>query len=873
MRLRDYRGVADCEVRFADGGVTIIEGDNEVGKTSIPEALSLILRFQDSSKHRDVASVQPVGRDAGAEVEAEFTTGPYRLVYCKRWHRRPQTMLTVERPRHEQLTGREAHERVRELLEESLDTALWQALQIEQGAELALPDFDVPSLGQALDLAAADETAGEREDDLWARICAEREKYWTRTGQPKANRREAERDLGEARDAVAALERNLADIEADTAEVERRLADRSRLSRVRDAAAAEEQELGDRRQELQRLQEQVARLEPEHRAAVNKRDRTGADMEGRDELIRKLAAAEKGVQELRDAAERSAPVLAAAGVRAAEADDAYRSAAEALDEARAAQQRANEDSGHHRRIGEVADLRKRHARVIEAQQALAEAEVCLESARVDDELLERIEAANLDVVGAEAAARTAAATVVVTALTDIEMTVSGEPVELAAGARHESSVSRDARVTLPGVAQLDVTAGGGSRDRSAELDETRARLAALWTESGVASVADARRAAERRKDAERSRTEATATIGRDLQDLTLDVLVQKIAGLAGRIEEYAAQRPSEPALPADFEEAKQLASSAGRLVAERVEAHGRCKTAYEQAREALTQAEKDEAVLAERIRNAAGARGEAQAALAAARHGYSDTGLRAALMSAQQAVEDAADALAQAQAAVAAADPDSLKLLLENAGAATKRAETELDDNENSLRTLRARLELQGEAGLHERLDEARSRCERLEREHERTEARAQAAQLLHETFERRRAESRRRYLAPFKQRIEQFGRIVFGPTFEVELDDDLRPARRVLEGDVLDVEQLSAGAREQLGVLARLACAAIVSPDGGGAPVVIDDALGWSDPERLARMGAAIAAAGRECQVIVLTCTPGRYSHVGNATVVTLPN
>ena len=597
MRLRDYRGVADCEVRFADGGVTIIEGDNEVGKTSIPEALSLILRFQDSSKHRDVASVQPVGRDAGAEVEAEFTTGPYRLVY-KRWHRRPQTMLTVERPRHEQLTGREAHERVRELLEESLDTALWQALQIEQGAELALPDFDVPSLGQALDLAAAGETAGEREDDLWARICAEREKYWTRTGQPKANRREAERDLGQARDAVAALERNLADIEADTAEVERRLADRSRLSRVRDAAAAEEQELGDRRQELQRLQEQVARLEPEHRAAVNKRDRTGADMEGRDELIRKLAAAEKGVQELRDAAERSAPVLAAAGVRAAEADDAYRSAAEALDEARAAQQRANEDSGHHRRIGEVADLRKRHARVIEAQQALAEAEVCLESARVDDELLERIEAANLDVVGAEAAARTAAATVVVTALTDIEMTVSGEPVELAAGARHESSVSRDARVTLPGVAQLDVTAGGGSRDRSAELDETRARLAALWTESGVASVADARRAAERRKDAERSRTEATATIGRDLQDLTLDVLVQKIAGLAGRIEEYAAQRPSEPALPADFEEAKQLASSAGRLVAERVEAHGRCKTAYEQAREALTQAEKDEAVLA-----------------------------------------------------------------------------------------------------------------------------------------------------------------------------------------------------------------------------------------------------------------------------------
>ena len=65
---------------------------------------------------------------------------------------------------------------------------------------------------------------------------------------------------------------------------------------------------------------------------------------------------------------------------------------------------------------------------------------------------------------------------------------------------------------------------------------------------------------------------------------------------------------------------------------------------------------------------------------------------------------------------------------------------------------------------------------------------------------------------------------------------------------------------------------AATVSPDGGGAPVIIDDALGWSDPDRLERMGAAIAAAGGQCQVIILTCTPGRYAHIGNATTIRLP-
>jgi len=86
-----------------------------------------------------------------------------------------------------------------------------------------------------------------------------------------------------------------------------------------------------------------------------------------------------------------------------------------------------------------------------------------------------------------------------------------------------------------------------------------------------------------------------------------------------------------------------------------------------------------------------------------------------------------------------------------------------------------------------------------------------------------------------------------------------------------LDFDQLSDGAQEQLGLIGRLACATIVSADGG-APVVFDDALGWTDPTRLDRMGAAIRSAGQSCQIIVLTCTPGRYGNVGTARVVQLP-
>ena len=49
------------------------------------------------------------------------------------------------------------------------------------------------------------------------------------------------------------------------------------------------------------------------------------------------------------------------------------------------------------------------------------------------------------------------------------------------------------------------------------------------------------------------------------------------------------------------------------------------------------------------------------------------------------------------------------------------------------------------------------------------------------------------------------------------------------------------------------------------------DDALGFSDPERLARMGAVFDTVGADGQVIVLTCAADRYSGVSTAHTVEL--
>ena len=82
-------------------------------------------------------------------------------------------------------------------------------------------------------------------------------------------------------------------------------------------------------------------------------------------------------------------------------------------QAEGAQRRAADDRDFLRQQIEVAQLSERLARVTDAVRRRNEAEAVLESSRVDDALVARIEAAGIEVAKAEAAAATGAATITV----------------------------------------------------------------------------------------------------------------------------------------------------------------------------------------------------------------------------------------------------------------------------------------------------------------------------------------------------------------------------------------------------------------------------------------------------------------------------
>ena len=291
IRLRDYRGTVDREIEFAPAGVTVVEGPNEIGKSCIAEALDLLLDELDSSGKRGVLAAKPVDRDAGPEVEAEFETGQYRLRFRKRFVRKPLTELEILTPKHENLTGREAHERVRAILNETLDDGLWRALRIQQGDELVQPVLaGATSLSAALDRAAGAVPAAREELALYDRVHEEYQQYWTETGRSKMDRGGLEKSAHQAAADVVEIENELRALEHD---VERSAAIDVELKSLGPKLVEQEAMVARRVAEVARLDQialRVQALNAESGTAAAKADKASRAVSDRQEMVAKVAA-------------------------------------------------------------------------------------------------------------------------------------------------------------------------------------------------------------------------------------------------------------------------------------------------------------------------------------------------------------------------------------------------------------------------------------------------------------------------------------------------------------------------------------------------------------------------------------------------------
>ena len=805
LRLTNFRGVADREIGFPEHGVVVVCGPNEVGKSSMLEALDLLVRYKDRSTHRDVKAVKPAHSDAGAEVEAEISTGAYRFVYRKRFHNKPLTELTVVEPRREQLTGDEAHERVEAILAETVDTTLWDAQRVLQAAATdAVTLSGCDALSRALDAAAGEtETPSGADSLLVDRIEAEYQRYFTATGRPA-------KEWKAAVEALSAAEAEVRRCSATVAELDERVCRHESLTAV----------LRDLDERLAPAAERLAAA-TQAQAAVSEL----ADQLGQARLEATAASATAANSALANDRRRE---LIADAERRSETLAVVRAELTAAEEAEAGVRQTAERAATERAAAEASLEAKRLQHIDAAESNVARLSAQLAEIAVTEQLLSDIEQSAALVARLEAQLQADAGTVEFTAPAELAITVDGEPRTLAAGQDWSQPATAAVVVDVPGILSVRIKPGASAVKLRADLDAAQLLLTEALAQGAVADL-DAARAADRQR----------RTLTAEVDKLNAGLELLRGGGV-----------------PAE-------------LSAHRADAEARMKAASEAAA-LLTEKSTQTTILRERLQTAETGMADVQDTLTALRAAVGDDVVAAQATTDAEKLRVAQEKVSALAARYDAAEPDAAARELAAAAEGATELTREHDAATKELHTVTVELAVMGSEGRQGRLDEAESRLEHARNDHARLAERAAAAAMLRETVMRHRDNTRRRYVAPYRGELERLGRAVFGDSFSVDVDAELTIRTRTLDGCTVPYESLSGGAREQLGILARLAGAALVAKEDT-VPVVIDDALGFSDPDRLAKMGAVFDAVGDRGQVIVLTCQPTRYQGIAGAEVIDL--
>ena len=875
ITLRNFRGVDERTVEFPASGVTVVAGRNEVGKSSLAEALDLLFDQYDSSKKKSVLAVKPVHRDEGAEIEVDVEAAPYRFTYFKRFHKKPETRLTVTQPRAESASGREAHDRVQAILEQTVDLALWRALRIEQGRALGLPAIaDNASLSKALDAAAGSARADDDALTLFDRAREEFDRWFTGTGREKKELADVSAAVdaldGERVGLQQALRRLEADadrsraLEAEIAERARQLADDERRA-VAAAAAL---------RELERLQAQAKQADAEHEAARAHADAAARDVAARAALVEALGARRAALEQARAAAAAADP----SATRASETlrrEEARMEAARRADAAAARALAQRERDLEFRRAElDHAQLGERLARIVAAEERARTAEEVCATSRVDDAALADLREAQRAADEARIRAEAGSPMVRVEAQRDVVVRGGGDQATVPAGTTAERAALDDLVVEAPGAVRVTVRPAGDAAALRAALQAAGDRLETLLSRFAVESVADAQTVHAARQEAERALARREEVVRENLRDLTRDDIEGKLRRLGLRVDAYPAQRETVPGaedVPASFDAAQAALDEARRSRQTAATVLEDARRAYEEARAGTERLRLEAQTMRARVEHAENDVAQAQAALDRAREQQDDERLETRNEALAQARAEAEAAARAAREKLDAARPEDVRLASEGAAAAERSTREALRAAREERAEVRARLQQAGQEGLAERLDAVESARHHARRRRDATQRRAAAARLLFETLSAQRDVARRTYVAPLRERVLRLGRLVFGATFDVEIDESLGVTQRTLDGRTVPFEDLSGGAREQLDLILRAAAAMVVSASGG-VPLILDDALGYSDPERLAALGAVLTLAGEQGQVIVLTCVPDRYRHVAGAHVVRIP-
>lgn len=837
VELNNVRGVDHLEVKdLPETGVVVIGGPNEAGKSTLVESIDFVLTQKHTANSKAVRALQPAGRDVGPEVTLEATVGPYHFRIHKRWVKKRTSELHVFSPRPGQWTGAEADGELERILSEHMDRALVDALFVRQNdSHEGIAAVGIPSLTAALEEQTGANAVAE-DSELLTRIEAEYKEYFTaKTDKPAGDYKAAIATLSEAEEEHAKAESALRELdgvveryeaaELKKAEAEAALPEAVEECERRDselvAARAAQEKVTAQEAAVTRAAEAVTRAEEESA----RRKAVIAEHSAAVEAAERAATA---VSEARERAEEESAARTKLEEERAEVHECYEAVREERQRARRAQRRAEREA-----------LGTRLEALTKLEETLASRRRVL-AAAPDVPNLKALEDAAREVTVQERLRAAAAAKLYFSGKGSVA--VDGEERSLESG--EELAVELREGTTLQ-VGEVTARYAAGAGESGEEgVEKARAELARLLEDAGCEDLESARAAHEKH-------TKLASAADSAARELAAALGGEDLGELRARFEAGAEEAE-------DVEGAEEAAEPRELDVVEQEEEELRRK--LDELDRAVAPYRENKAgaaleVATVRAEEATAQRDAKAAAVEAARAQLSDADVTTAIEAAQAKLQEERAVLAE----MSAVDVDTAEHLAKGARTHVDSLKAAVNAAVGDMREFRGLIDMH--SGAAEDAEKAAAELEVARERHAAIERRANAARYLRTLMLRHRDAARQRYAAPFVTALNSLARTVFGGDVDFELSEELKVEARSRDGETVSFDALSGGAKEQLSILTRFAIAQLVSDEP--VPVLIDDALGSTDSQRLQLMAALFSKAGKSTQVIVLTCMPQRYSWV----------
>ena len=856
-------------------GLNLVVGPNELGKSTLLDALRAVLFERYSSRARPIVALQNDRSGAAPVVELVFEVNGAEYTLTKRFVRSPLARLQC--PDGTLLEADAAEDELRNLLGfaeagnrgATSDTlGMWGVLWVLQGQSFGrpdLPDSALASLSAGLESEVGTVLGGRRGRELPQVIEQRRGELVTAARrQPRGvykdtldNVSELEQRLGEQQQQQLEMSETLEQLAATAARLTRledgnqNRIDQEELTEAQDQlgeAMRHDLQLEAARSALQNLQGQLEQAERAEAERASRRAELKADQE-------KLRQDTERLEELQQHQRESSTAL-----------DELRQAAT---NAEAAVETAIQSEASWRRIldritrsAELNDLLRQQSAVEAAQERLTDAQRQAEQIKVTDESLQRIRHATDTAEQANARLSVAATRITFEIPSDRLTGIEADGVPLKDPPTTVEAVE-PVSITIPERGRILIEPAVADRDQLLRAErEAKAELDAALSEVGAQTLADAQILRDQRRDLEITADAARQELERLAPPASAAALQPRIDELLQALEDLPAeedtvQMPQKEKAEAALESAQtelQKARDEERVARESVDERARTVS--------------DLMVEVRTLQNTVDSRTELverrDEQLQSDAEGVPDQLLAEACETAAQAVADQKQTVSSLEAERPASARTQLEARISRLQAAIEQRESARVELRIESVRLRERIEAHDSAGIDEAIEHTQHELELSTRRREHFEREIEVLDLLAETLRTAESDARERYLAPVVNRVHPYLQMLF-PNAEIGINEDLYitgVSRHA--GYEESFDHLSMGTQEQIAVLVRLAFAEMLIDQGAPAAVILDDALVFADDQRMRLMFDILSHAAQRVQILVFTCREQLFEGLG---------